>query len=105
MALQMILDMENNYISNLTEKASVVRKKVTAEYLEKYGGTDIWEEILEHLQDDSVIDRRLNKVREKVWGNLPKGRDDFDILKVLETVQGGKDVVVMDSNDLRSDPK
>ena len=105
MALQMILDMENNYISNLTEKASVVRKKVTAEYLEKYGGTDIWEEILEHLQDDSVIDRRLNKVREKVWGNLPKGRDDFDILKVLETVQGGKDVVVMDSNDLRSDPE
>ena len=92
-------------MSNLTEKASVVRKKVVAEYLDKYGETNLWEEILEHLQDDTVIDRRLNKVREKVWGNLPKGRDDFYILKVLETVQGGKDVVVMDSNYLRGDPK
>ena len=55
------------------------------------------------MQDDAVIDRRLRKVREKVWGNLPKGRDDFNILKILETIPGGKDTVTMDSNSLRDD--
>ena len=93
MAQQMILEMENKYLENLTQKASVIRKEVVAEYMEKYNNTNVWEDILEHMQDDAVIDRRLRKVREKVWGNLPKGRDDFDILKILETIPGGKDTV------------
>ena len=105
MVNEMVAEMEKRYMVNLTEKASTIRKKVVAEYMEKYGDTKVWDEILEHLQEDSVLDRRLNKVREKVSGNLPKGRDDFDILKVLETVPGGKETIVMDSNALKHDAK
>ena len=104
MAQQMILEMESRYLENLTQKASVIRKAVVAEYMEKYSNTNLWEDILEHIQEDTVIDRRLRKVREKVWGNLPKGRDDFDILKILETIPGGKDTVTMDSNSLKNNP-
>ena len=105
LANEMIAEMEKRYLVNLTEKASTIRKKVIAEFMEKYGKDNVWDDLLEHVQEDSVIDRRLNKVREKVWGNLPKGRDDFDILTVLETVPGGKDAVTMDSNVLKNDPK
>ena len=105
LANEMIAEMEKRYLVNLTEKASTIRKKVIAEFMEKYGKDNVWDDLLEHVQEDSVIDRRLNKVREKVWGNLPKGRDDFNILTVLETVPGGKDAVIMDSNVLKNDPK
>ena len=29
--------------------------------MEKYGETIVWDDILEHIQEDSVVDRRLNK--------------------------------------------
>ena len=102
---EMVTEMVKRYMVNLMEKASTIRKKVVAEYMEKYGETSVWDEILEHIQEDAVIDRRLNKVREKVWGNLPKGRDDFDVLKVLGTVPGGKETNAMDYNALKHDAK
>ena len=102
-AQQMILDMEVKFADKLAEKPSVIRKQVVKEYRDKYGKTPIWDEILESIQDDAVIDRKLTRIREKHWGNLPKNRDDLDIERVVKSLPGGEDIVVMDSNELIKD--
>ena len=96
----MIVEMEKRFSERLSEKPSVIRKQVCLEYRAKYGKTLLWDEILEHIQSDAVIDRKLTRIREKKWGNLPKNRDDLDILRVIDNLDGNDDLVVMDSNAL-----
>jgi hypothetical protein len=102
-AQEMVLEMERRFSDRLTEKPSVIRKQVSKEYRVKYGKTLIWDEILEYIQDDSVIDRKLTRIREKKWGNLPKNRDQMDIKRVIDSLHGNDDLVVMDSNVLIDD--
>ena len=91
---------EKRYADKLTEKPSVIRKQVIKEFLDKYGNTPVWNDILENIQEDAVIDRKLTRIREKVWGNLPRNRDDLDIRRVVESMPGSEDLIVMDSNEL-----
>ena len=77
--------MEARFANRLNEKPSVVRKEVVKEYMAKYSGFPVWGEILEFLQDDAVLKRKLARIREKKWGNLPKNRDDLDVMRVLES--------------------
>ena len=42
--------------------------------------------------------RRLRLVRNRLLGNVPKGRDDFAPETLLNKIKGGEKILVLDSN-------
>jgi hypothetical protein len=59
---------------------------------------ELWQDILRNLPSDDV--KRLNTIRIKLTGSVPKSRDDFNARPFLDKVIGGKNVIVLDSNNL-----
>ena len=96
---EMLQEMHSKFRKNLTVKPSVVRKQVMQKYRAKYSGSDNWRKVIDSLPDNPSIDRGIARVREKVWGKMPTNRDDLEYKKVLETVEGGNVVEVMDSDE------
>ena len=61
---------------------------------------ELWQDILRNLPSEDAIVKRLNTTRIKLTGPVPKSRDDFNARPFLDKVIGGKNVLVLDSNDL-----
>ena len=96
----MINEMHSKFRKNLTVKPSIVRKQTMQKFRAKYLDSETWRKVVDALPDNPSIDRGIARIRERVWGQIPKSREDLDYRKVLDTVEGGKVVEVMDSDEL-----
>ena len=99
-ALDMITEMHREFRKDLTEKPSVVRKRIMKQYRNKSMDDETWKKVMDVLPDENSIDRGIARVREQVWGKLPLNREDLDYKKVLESEECGKLVDVLDSNEM-----
>ena len=78
-------EIEKKILSDLMQKPSEVRKKVIAQFREKYRNQpDIWDQLEVLLTEDPNIDRHLNALRHKTLGNLPKSRDAIKVDQILK---------------------
>ena len=100
-----VLLKELSYKPNV--RVSEIRKRIQIKYKLKYeNGTEeekkMWQECIECLTRDENIDKNLNKLKLKMHGKIPKGRNDFNPSKILEAFQesGGESVLVLDSNTI-----
>ena len=96
----MITEMHREFRKDLTEKPSVVRKRIMKQYRNKSMDDETWKKVMDVLPDENSIDRGIARVREQVWGKLPLNREDLDYKKVLESEECGKLVDVLDSNEM-----
>ena len=115
--LEMKEKMQEGLRSNTSIKASDIRKTILQRYKLRYeNGTEeektVWQEAIHCLPKDTSIDKTLNKIKQQYYGNIPKGRNDFEPNKVLEALRehGGESILVLDSKDLmehqnEEDPK
>ena len=77
---------------------SVARKDVILKYAEIFEDKPgLWSEIVQSIGDYDAVDKRLLRARQKVIGNAPKNRNEFDPTKIIED---GEDIIVLDSNHL-----
>jgi hypothetical protein len=97
---EIVNEMHKEFRKNLTLKPSVIRKQIMQKYRGKYSNSDKWIKVIDGLPDNASIDRGIARIREQVWGKMPKNRDDMDYKKVLDTVEGGSVVEVMDSDKM-----
>ena len=99
-------EIEKKILSDLMQKPSEVRKKVVAQFREKYRNQpDIWDQLEVLLTEDPNIDRHLNALRHKTLGNLPKSRDAIKVDQILKLLQeeGGQNIKLLDSNEMWKD--
>ena len=60
---------------------------------------DLWADVIANIGDYDDVNKRLLRARQKVIGNPPKNRNEFDPTKIIED---GEDNIVLDSNLLPS---
>ena len=61
---------------------------------------DLWDDVLSEMGNFNTdfIEQKLRRVRESVLGKVPTNRDVFDPAPILEKLEGGSKVIVIDSN-------
>ena len=70
---KMMTEMERRVMTNLTARASVIRKAVVVEYKEKYkDDPSTWSEVQVLLAEDTSIDHRLYDFKQRALGNIPR---------------------------------
>ena len=66
-------DMEKEFLQNLAQKPSIIRKRIIVRYITKYQSKpNVWREVQSILAEDHHIDRMLNAFRQGILGNLPR---------------------------------
>ena len=104
-AADMVVEMHKRFRKELNVKPSVVRKKIFQKYRAIYSIDETWKKIIDVLPENASIDRGIARIREKVWGKMPTNREDLEYKKVLDSVEGGEVVEVLDSNKMWEDKK
>ena len=99
-AADMVEEMHKAFRKDLTVKPSVVRKSIMLKYRAKYSDSETWKKIIDVLPDNASVDRGIARLRERVWGKIPLNRENLDYQKVLDNVEGGKIVEVLDSDKM-----
>ena len=85
---------------NPEKPVSEARNAIIIEYAKKHeDNPDLWAEVIANIGDYDAVDKRQLRARQKVIGNAPKNRNEFDPTKIIED---GEDIIVLDSNLLPS---
>ena len=99
-------EMEELFCTDVDKTAMQVQKIIENKYKNLYDGVSpnsdrLWKETLHFMPTDFAIQKNLYRVKQTVWGNMPKGRDDLDISKLLEGLkeEGGQKIITFDSLD------
>ena len=72
---------------NPEKPVSEARNAVIIEYAKKHeDNPDLWAEVIANIGDYDAVDKRLLRARQKVIGNAPKNRNEFDPTKIIENV-------------------